>query len=75
LAKEEMRLPTALHLLLPSRNFLPELFHAVQLDAAAQVKVPGFIDQTRPAATGLRCDVMVQDGLAGHFDCVAGVFQ
>src|ERR1019366_2636072 len=37
----------------------------------AQLEVFGFVDHTHPAATELRENAIVRDGLADHFACVA----
>src|ERR1019366_4967923 len=36
----------------------------------AQLEVFGFVDHTHPAATELRENAIVRDGLADHFACV-----
>ena len=36
-----------------------------------QLEVFGFVDHTHPAATELRENAIVRDGLADHFACVA----
>ena len=43
----------------------------LQRDMAMQLEVFGLVDHTHPAATELREDAIVRDGLADHLACVA----
>src|SRR5579862_9863457 len=43
----------------------------LQRDMPVQLEVFGFVHHTHPAATELREDAIVRNGLADHFACVA----
>jgi hypothetical protein len=53
------------------QNHSPFLRQKLQRDVAVQLEVFGFIDHTHPAATELRKDAIVRNGLADHFACVS----